>query len=109
MADLSQAIENLKMQMAESGKNLSEQLEKGQILTALGTLEDMMNQLESTGLTDQQLQNMIDELQQALSPAENYGECAQSLNAAKDSAKNGNKSGAVQELANAKEELKERG
>ncbi|MFL2910845.1 MAG: hypothetical protein ACJZ70_09935 [Limisphaerales bacterium] len=107
MADLSQAIENLKMQMAESGKNLSEQLEKGQILTALGTLEDMMNQLESTGLTDQQLQNMIDELQQALSPAENYGECAQSLNAAKDSAKNGNKSGAVQELANAKEELKQ--
>ena len=106
MEELSRAIKNLQMQIAETGKDLSEQLEKGQLLAALGTLEEMTNLLESEHLSDQQLQNMIEELQQALSPAENYGECAQGLTDAKDAAKAGNKSGAAQSLADAKEELK---
>ena len=106
MEELSRAIKNLQMQIAETGKDLSEQLEKGQVLAALGTLEEMTNLLESEHLSNQQLQNMIEELQQALSPAENYGECAQGLTDAKDAAKAGNKSGAAQSLANAKEELK---
>ena len=103
---LSQKIQNLQMEIAETGKDLSEQLEKGQIPTALGTLDAMINQLESDQFSDQQLQDMIDELKQALSPAENYGECAQRLAEAKEAARAGKNSSASQSLAAAKEELK---
>ena len=103
---LSQKIQNLQMEITEMGKDLSEQLEKGQIPTAMRTLDAMINQLESDQLSNQQLQDMIDELQQALSPAENYGECAQRLAEAKEAARAGNNSRASQSLAAAKEELK---
>ena len=106
LAELSEAIENLQMDIDSIGKDLAEQLEKGQIFAALNRLEDMINQLESSQLTDLNLQEMIEELQLSLSPAENYGTCAQSLSNAKDSAKSGNKSAAAQSLADAKEELK---
>ena len=106
MAALSKALQNLEMQMAEVGKDLAEQLEKGQVPAALQSLEKMMSQLDSSQLTDKELEKMIEELQQALDPAENYGECSQCLSEAKDQAMSGNKSGASKSLAKAKEELK---
>ena len=106
MAELSKALQNLEMQSAEVGKDLAEQLEKGQVPAALNTLEKMMSQLDSSQLTNRELEKMIEELQEALNPAENYGECSQRLSDAKDQAKAGNKSGASQSLAKAKDELK---
>ena len=106
MAELSKALQNLEMQSAEVGKDLAEQLEKGQVPAALNTLEKMMSQLDSSQLTNQELEKMIEELQEALNPAENYGECSQRLSDAKDQAKAGNKAGASQSLAKAKDELK---
>ena len=49
---------------------------------------------------------MIEELQEALNPAQSYGECSKSLSDAKDQAKAGDKSGASKSLAKAKDELK---
>ena len=106
MAELREALQNLEIQMAEVGKTLAEQLEKGQVSAALNTLETMMNQLESSSLNDGELKKMLKELQAALSPAENYGECSLRLSEAKDQAKAGNKSGASLSLAKAKDELR---
>ena len=94
MAELSKALQNLEMQMAEVGKDLAEQLEKGQVPAALSTLEKMMSQLDSSQLSAEELEKMIEELQEALDPAESYGECSKSLSDAKDQAKAGDKSGA---------------
>lgn len=106
MADLAKAMQNLQMQMAEIGKTLGEQLDKGQVPAAIESLQKMMSQLESDRLTPEQLDKMIQELQEALNPAEDFGECSKLLSDAKGKANAGDKAGAAQSLAEAAEELK---
>ena len=106
MANLAKAMQNLQMQMAEIGKTLGEQLENGQVPAAIESLQKMMDQLASAQLTPEQLEKMIQELQEALGPAEDFGECSKCLSDAKGKAKAGNKAGASQSLAEAAEELK---
>jgi len=103
---LAKAMQNLQMQMAEIGKTLGEQLDKGQVPAAIESLQKMMSQLESDRLTPEQLDKMIQELQEALNPAEDFGECSKLLSGAKGKAKAGDKAGASQSLAEAAEELK---
>ena len=105
MTDLAKAIQNLQMQMAEIGTTLGEQLGKGQVPAAIESLQKMMEQLESAQLTPKQLEKMIQELQEALDPAEAFGECSKCLSDAKGKAKEGDRSGASQSLAEATEEL----
>jgi len=69
-------------------------------------MQKMMEQLESAQLTPAQLEKMIKELQSALDPAENFGECSKYLSDAKGKAKAGDKAGASQSLAEAAEELR---
>ena len=66
----------------------------------------MIEQLASAQLTPEQLEKMIQELQEALGPAEDFGECSKCLSDAKGKAKVGDKAGASQSLAEAAEELK---
>ena len=106
MADLAKSMRNLQMQMAEIGKTLGEQLEKGQVPAAIVSLQKMMEQLESAQLTPGQLEKMIKELQSALDPAENFGECSKYISDAMGKAKAGDKAGASQSLAEAAEELR---
>ena len=106
MADLAKAMQNLQMQMAENGKTLGEQLENGQVPAAIESLQKMMGQLATAQLTPEQLEKMIQELQEALGPAEDYGECSKCLSDAKGKAKAGDKAGASLSLAEAAEELK---
>ena len=106
MADLAKAMQNLQMQMAEIGKTLGEQLDKGQVPAAIESLQKMMSQLESDRLTPEQLGKMIQELQEALNPAEDFGECSKLLSDANGKANAGDKAGASQSLAEAAEELK---
>ena len=108
MADLAKARQNLQMQMqmAEIGKTLGEQLGKGQVPAAIESLQKMMEELTSAQLTPAQLEKMIQELQEALGPAEDFGECSKCLSDAKGKAKAGDKVGASQSLAEASEELK---
>ena len=106
MENLAKAMQNLQMQMAEIGKTLGEQLGKGQVPAAIESLQKMMEQLASAQLTPEQLEKMIQELQEALGPAEDFGECSKCLSDAKGKAKVGDKAGASQSLAEAAEELK---
>jgi hypothetical protein len=106
MADLAKAMQNLQMQMAEIGKSLGEQLEKGQVPAAIESLKKMMEQLASAQLKPEQLEKMILELQEALDPAADFGECSKRLSDAKGKAKAGDKAAASQSLAEAAEELK---
>jgi uncharacterized coiled-coil DUF342 family protein len=106
LADLAKAMQNLQMQMAEIGKTLGEQLENGQVPAAIESLQKMMGQLATAQLTPEQLEKMIQELQEALGPAEDYGECSKCLSDAKGKAKAGDKAGASLSLAEAAEELK---
>ena len=106
MADLAKSMQNLQMQMAENGKTLGEQLENGQVPAAIESLQKMMGQLATAQLTPEQLEKMIQELQEALGPAEDYGECSKCLSDAKGKAKAGDKAGASLSLAEAAEELK---
>ena len=79
MADLAKAMQNLQLQMSEIGKTLGEQLEKGQVPAALESLQRMMSQLDAAQLTPEHLDKMIQELQDALGPAESFGECSNYL------------------------------
>jgi hypothetical protein len=106
MADLAEAMRNLQMQMAEVGKTLAERLEKGQVPAALESLQEMMSKLDSAQLTPEQLERMTQDLQEALEPAENFGECSNCLSSARYKAKAGDKIGASKSLAEAAEELK---
>ena len=106
MADLAKAMQNLQMQMTEIGKTLSEQLENGQVPAAIESLQKMMEQLASTQLTPEQLEKVIQELKEALGPAEDFGESSKCLSDAKGKAKEGDKAGASQSLAEAAAELK---
>ena len=106
MADLAKAMQNLQMKMAEIGKTLGEQLENGQVPAAIESLQKMMGQLATAQLTPEQLEKMIQELQEALGPAEDFGECSKCLSDAKGKAKAGDKAGASLSLAEAAEELK---
>ena len=106
MEDLVKAMQNLQMQMAEIAKTLGEQLENGQVPAAIESLQKMMGQLATAQLTPEQLEKMIQELQEALGPAEDYGECSKCLSDAKGKAKAGDKAGASLSLAEAAEELK---
>jgi len=106
MADLAKAMQNLQLQMSEIGKTLGEQLEKGQVPAALESLQRMMSQLDAAQLTPEHLDKMIQELQDALGPAENFGECSNYLSSAKGKAGEGDMVGASHSLAEAAEELK---
>ena len=106
MADLAEAMRNMQMQMAEVGKTLGEQLEKGQVPAALESLQEMISNLDSALLAPEQLERMIQELQEALEPAESFGDCSSCLSSARDKAKAGHKAGASKSLAEAAEQLK---
>lgn len=106
MADLAEAMRNMQMQMAEVGKTLGEQLEKGQVPAALESLQEMISKLDSALLAPEQLERMIQELQEALEPAESFGDCSSCLSSARNKAKAGDKAGASKSLAEAAEQLK---
>ena len=106
MADLAEAMRNMQMQMAEVGKTLGEQLEKGQVPAALESLLEMISKLDSTLLAPEQLERMIQELQEALEPAESFGDCSSCLSSARNKAKASDKAGASKSLAEAAEQLK---
>ena len=106
MADLAEAMRNMQMQMAEVGKTLGEQLEKGQVPAALESLQEMISKLDSALLAPEQLERMIQELQEALEPAESFGDCSSCLSSARNKAKAGDEAGASKSLAEAAEQLK---
>lgn len=105
VAQMAKDMKALNQQLEKLGKDLAEQLQKGQADLAQSTLEKMKQQLESGKLSPEQAQKMLEEISKAIDPAKNYGECAKSLAKAGDQMKAGDKAGAAKSLADAAKEL----
>ncbi len=105
LAQMARALQELKMQIAQVGKNLAEQLDKGQGTPALATLQRMMEQLKQGQLSPEQLQKLLKEVAEAVKPASEYGKVGECLKAAADQMQQGDKPGAAQSLAQAAKEL----
>lgn len=106
MAQMARAMQDLQQQLAELGKDLAEQLEKGQGILAYATLKRMIKALEQADLTPEQLQEILSEVGKAVDPGLEYGQLGEFLRAATGEMQRGQKAEAAQSLAKAAEELK---
>lgn len=101
------ALQELMKQAAEAGKNLAEQLERGQSRLAQKTIQEFKRQVDAAGLTPEQREQLANELAKALGPARDYGELSQTLQDALDQAKRGDQPGLSQSLQNAMDQLQQ--
>jgi hypothetical protein len=106
MAKMAKAMKDLKLQLAEMGKDLEEQLEKGQAMPALATLQKMINQLKSGNLTPEQTQKMMDEVARAAKPGSEYGKVGELLAQAAKQMQQGQKPDAAKSLSDAADEIR---
>jgi hypothetical protein len=105
MRDMAKAMKELKQQIAKLGKDLAEQLEKGQASSAQWTLKKMAKQLQDGNLTPEQMKRMMAEVSKAVSPAGDYGKVADFLKQAQQKMEAGEKPGAAKALNDAAKEL----
>jgi hypothetical protein len=106
MSQMARAMRDLQQQLAELGKDLAEQLEKGQGLLAYATLKRMIKALEQADLPEGQLQDILDEVTQAVAPGLEYGQLGEFLRQATQEMQRGERPAAAQSLAKAADELK---
>jgi hypothetical protein len=105
LAAQARSLQQLQAQAEKTGKDLPEQLAAGQAPAAQQSLQKMIDQLKSGGLSKEQLEKMLDEVSKSVDPAQPYGKVADELKKACDQMKQGDKSGAAQSLAQASKEL----
>ena len=106
MQAMAKALQELQQQQAQLGKDLAEQLDKGQAEAAIQTLEKMTEQLKKGALTEEQLKKMLEEVDKAVRPGSQYGKVGDFLKGAVGKMQGGDKPGAAQSLADASDELK---
>jgi hypothetical protein len=104
-SDMAKQLQQMQAASEKLGKDLPEQLKNGQAEAAQQTLQKMIEQLKSQNLSQQQLEKMLDEVSKSVDPASPYGKAAEELKKAAQQMKTGEKDGAAQSLANAKQEL----
>lgn len=107
LQQMAQALQQMQQQAAQAGKDLAEQLEKGQAEAAIETLRKMVNQLKAGNLTPEQLQKLMEEVAKAAKPGEEYGEVGEFLKKAASQMRQGDQPGAAQSLADAAKELED--
>ena len=105
MQAVAKAMQQLQQQMAKMGKDLAEQLEKGQAQAAAQTLQKMIDQLKQSNLSKDQLEQIMKDVAKAVDPAKEYGEIARHLQKAAQQCQGGDKPGASESLASAQAEL----
>ena len=105
MRDMAKAMQQLQEQSAKLGKNLAEQLEKGQGKAAVESLQKMIDQLKKGNLSKEEMEKIMQEAQQAAKPGSQYGKVGDQLSEAAKQAKAGNKGEAAESLAAAQAEL----
>jgi hypothetical protein len=106
LGDMAKKLAEMQSQMGQLGKDLAEQLDRGQAEAAADTLQKMVTQLQAAGLTPAQMKQLLDEVARAVQPASAYGQTANLLRQAASGMQSGDKSGAAKNLAAAAEELK---
>ncbi len=105
MRDMAKAMQQLQEQAAKLGKNLAEQLEKGQGKAAVESLQKMIDQLKQGKLSKEELEKIVQEAQQAAKPGSQYGKVGDLLQKSAGQCKSGNNGEAAQSLAEAQAEL----
>src|SRR5437667_1205955 len=106
MQAMEKALQQLEQQQAQLGKDLAEQLDKGQAEAAMQTMQKMIDQLKKGQLTEEQLKKMLEEVDKAVKPGSQYGKVGDFLKGAVGKMQTGDKPGAAQSLADASDELK---
>ena len=106
MAQMSKELKNLQMQMSQIGKDLAEQLEKGQATFARQNLMDKAEKLMSGKLSEEDLDKMLKELETAVPEAGEYGKVQDFLKQAAKQLKNGDQQEGAKSLQAAADELK---
>lgn len=107
LKEMAQTLEQMQMNAQKLGKDLPEQLANGQPEAAQSTLQRMIQQLNSAGLTKEQLEKISDEVSRAVDPAGEYGKVADYLKKAAGEMQSGQKQQASESLAAAAKELEE--
>lgn len=107
MKQLAQALQNLEMEKEQMGKDLAEQLDRGQIPMAQSSLNQMMQKLQSGEMSQEEMKKLIEELKKAEKPGQMYGKAGELMAQAASQAGAGNKQGAAQSLAEAIKELEQ--
>jgi hypothetical protein len=105
MRDMAKSLQQMQQQMEKLGKDLAEQLKNGQPEMAQQTLQKMINQLNSSKLSPEDLKKIMKEVSAAVDPAGNYGQVADHLKEATRQMQASDKPGASQSLAAASKEL----
>lgn len=107
LRDMARKLSEMQQSMAQLGKDLAEQLERGQAESAAQTLDRMVEQLQSASLTPEQMNQMLAEVSKALQPAGEYGEVADLLKKAVENLAANQKPEAGAQLAQAASELRQ--
>ncbi len=103
---MAQALEKMQKELQEIGKNLAEQLEKGQLNFAAANLEQMVDQLKASKLSSEELQKILKEVSDAIKPADPYGKAGEFLKKAAEQGQAGDKVAAAKSMKEAADELK---
>lgn len=101
MMEMAKALQQMEMKRQEQGRDLAEQLERGQAQSAASRLLKMAKDLKSGKSTPEAMAKLAQELAEALKPAENYGEVAEHLQKALQKMQASNGSEAASECENA--------
>lgn len=107
LRDLARKMAEAQKLAEQAGKDLAEQLERGQANAAADTLDKMVEQLKAAGLTPDQTRQMLEEIAKALKPAGDYGKVGELLRAAAADMKADAKPNAGKNLAQAAAELRQ--
>jgi tetratricopeptide (TPR) repeat protein len=108
LRELAEKLKQAQKELAQAlGKNLAEQLDRGQAQAAIRTLEQWKQQLLSAQPSPEQLQQMMDDLRQALKPAQDYGQLQEKLARALQHLQQGRREQAAQCLGEAIQELED--
>lgn len=105
LRDLAKKLQQLRAQTAKLGRDLAEQLDKGQARAAQRTLQKMIEQLKAANLTPEQMQRLMQEVNKAIKPGSQYGKVGDHLKNAAQQMQQGQKPSAAQSLAQASAEL----
>lgn len=105
LREVSKNLAQLQQEVEKLGKDLAEQLQRGQPEAAQQTLQKMITELKSSELSPEQLKKLMDEVSKAVDPASKYGKVGESLKKAKSQMDAKNASGAAKSLADASKEL----
>lgn len=105
MESMAKALEKMQLQAEQLGKDLAEQLKNGQAEAAQATLRKMSKELQASKLTPEQMEKMMKDVANAISPGKEYGKVGDLLKDAASKMNAGQKAPASESLAAAAKEL----